>query len=52
MIKRSKLAFFRRSKLSYFRRSKLSFFKIDQEVVIIANYQEIEKALGALRGLG
>jgi hypothetical protein len=43
---------FRRSKLAYFRRSKLSFCKIDQEVEIIANYQEIEKALEALRGLG
>jgi hypothetical protein len=33
-------------------RSKISFCKIDQEVEIIANYHEIEKALGTLRGLG
>jgi len=28
------------------------FCKIDQEIEIIANYQEIKSALGALRGLG
>jgi hypothetical protein len=38
--------------LAFFRRSKLKFRKTDQEIEIIANYQEIEKALGNLGGLG
>jgi hypothetical protein len=39
-------------KRSNFRRSKLSVCKIDQEIEIIAKFQEIEMAVGAIRGLG
>jgi hypothetical protein len=42
---------FQEIEIGIFQDIKLLFGKIDKEVEIIANYQEIEKALGALRGL-